>query len=145
MRPSRPAGRGNPVTLAAVHDTGGIAAAVFGDQAALARDAAVLMPLLPTVKGSHPSAVARLLHGLALAGQARAADRDQRAGLLAELEEVTRWLAGRAADAPDNFLPLLRLLEAERAWAAGDFPSPAWPSTPPGGRPPPGRGPGTGP
>ena len=24
-------------------------------------------------------------------------------------------------DAPDNFLHLLRLLEAERAWAAGDF------------------------
>ena len=32
-----------------------------------------------------------------------------------------RWLAARAADAPDNFLHLLRLLEAERAWAVGDF------------------------
>ena len=112
---------GNPVTLVAVHSTGGIAAAVFGDQEALARHAGVLMPLLPTVEGSHPSAVARLLHGLALAGQARAADGDERAGLLAELDELTRWLAARAADAPDNFLHLLRLLEAERAWAAGDF------------------------
>ncbi|MCU1665039.1 MAG: serine/threonine protein kinase, partial [Pseudonocardia sp.] len=36
-------------------------------------------------------------------------------------DEVTRWLAARAADAPDNFLHLLRLLEAERAWAVGDF------------------------
>jgi hypothetical protein len=34
---------------------------------------------------------------------------------------VTGWLAARAADAPDNFLHLLRLLEAERAWAVGDF------------------------
>ena len=34
---------------------------------------------------------------------------------------TTRWLAVRAADAPDNFLHLLRWLEAERAWAAGDF------------------------
>ena len=34
---------------------------------------------------------------------------------------MTRWLADRAADAPDNFLHLLRLVEAERAWAAGDF------------------------
>ena len=34
---------------------------------------------------------------------------------------MTRWLAARAADAPDNFLHLLRLLEAERAWAVGDF------------------------
>ena len=38
-----------------------------------------------------------------------------------ELDEVTRWLADRAADAPQNFLHLLRLLEAERAWAVGDF------------------------
>ena len=34
---------------------------------------------------------------------------------------MTRWLADRAADAPGNFLHLLRLVEAERAWAAGDF------------------------
>src|SRR6185437_15305362 len=59
--------------------------------------------------------------GLALAGQARAAHGDERDGLLAELDEVTQWLATRAADAPDNFLHLLRLVEAERAWAAGDF------------------------
>jgi hypothetical protein len=38
--------------------------------------------------------------------------------LSAELDEVTRWLAESAADAPDNFLHLLRLVEAERAWAA---------------------------
>ena len=46
---------------------------------------------------------------------------DERAALLSELDEATRWLAARAADAPDNFLHLLRLLEAERAWAVGDF------------------------
>ena len=112
---------GNPVALVAAHITGAIAAAIFGDQAALAQHAAAAMPLLSAVEGFYPSAVARLLRGLALAGQARAADGDQRAGLLAELEEVTGWLAARAADAPDNFLHLLRLLEAERAWAAGDF------------------------
>jgi hypothetical protein len=71
--------------------------------------------------GLYPTAVARLLRGLALAGQARAADGGERGALLAELDEVTRWLAARAADAPDNFLYLLRLVEAERAWAAGDF------------------------
>jgi len=65
--------------------------------------------------------VARLLRGLALAGQARAADGGERGALLAELDEVTRWLAARSADAPDNFLYLLRLVEAERAWAAADF------------------------
>ena len=66
-------------------------------------------------------AVVRLLRGLALAGQARTTDGDERAGLLAELDEHTGWLAERAADAPENFLHLVRLAEAERAWAAGDF------------------------
>ena len=58
---------------------------------------------------------------MALAGQARAGHGDERRALLSELDEVTRWLAARAAHAPDNFLHLLRLLEAERAWAVGDF------------------------
>ena len=112
---------GNPVAVLAAHITGAIAAAIFADQAALALHTVAAIPLLPAVEGFYPSAVARLLRGLALAGRARAADGDERAGLLAELEEVIRWLAARAADAPDNFLHLLRLLEAERAWAAGDF------------------------
>ncbi len=34
---------------------------------------------------------------------------------------MRRWLAARAAHAPDNFLHLLRLLEAEQAWAVGEF------------------------
>jgi signal transduction histidine kinase len=97
------------------------AAAIFGDQASLERHTAAAMPLVPLFPGVYPTAVARLLRALALAGQARSADADQRGGLLAELDELTRWLAARAADAPDNFLHLLRLLEAERAWTLGDF------------------------
>ena len=61
-----------------------------------------------------------MLRGLALAGQARTTDSDQRGALLAELDEQIDWLASRAVDAPDNFAHLLRLLEAERAWATGD-------------------------
>src|SRR6185312_2021144 len=57
-----------------------------------------------------------------LAGEVRASRDDEDGdGLLSELDEVTGWLAARAADAPDNFLHLLRLLEAELAWAVGDF------------------------
>ena len=52
------------------------------------------MPLLPAAPGLYPTAVARLLRGLALAGQARAGDGDERGELLSELDEVTR-LAGR--------------------------------------------------
>src|SRR5262249_10259370 len=67
------------------------------------------------------TAMVHVLRGLALAGQARASHGGERTGLLSELDEVIRWLAARAADAPDNFLHLLRLLEAERAWAFGDL------------------------
>ena len=52
---------------------------------------------------------------------ARTAAAAERPELLAELEDVIRWLAARAAEAPENFGHLLRLLEAERSWAAGEF------------------------
>jgi predicted ATPase/GAF domain-containing protein len=112
---------GNPLTLFHAHLTRAVAAAVFGDPGGLARHSAAAMPLLPAALGQYVTAVARLVRALALAGQARAADGEERAGLLAELDEVIRWLADRAVDAPDNFLHLLRLAEAERAWAAGDL------------------------
>ena len=112
---------GNPLALFHAHLSRANAAAIFGDQAGLERHTAAAIPLVPLLPGLYPTAVARLLRGLALAGQARSAESDKRGALLAELDEVTRWLAARAADAPGNFLHLLRLLEAERAWAAGDF------------------------
>ncbi len=112
---------GNPLALFNAHLTRAVAAAIFGDLAGLARHTAAAMPLVAAAPGVYTVAVARLLRGLALAGQARTAGGDQRAGLLAELDEQVGWLAGRAADAPDNFLHLVRLVEAERAWAAGDF------------------------
>ncbi|QYN19199.1 AAA family ATPase [Amycolatopsis sp. DSM 110486] len=111
----------NPMPLFHAHLSHALVAAVFGDPDGLARHAAAAMPLLPAVAGLYPTAVARLLRGLALAEQARAGPGDERGGLLSELDEVTSWLAARAADAPDNFRHLQRLLEAERAWAVGDF------------------------
>ena len=111
----------NPLALCFAHIDHAIAAAIFGDLVGLTRHTAAAMPLLTAVPGHYPTAVARLLRGLALAGQARAGHGDERAGLLSELDEVTGWLAERAANAPDNFLHMLRLVEAERAWAVGDF------------------------
>jgi len=112
---------GNPLAQVHADLSHANAAAIFGDQAGLERHTAAAMPLVPVLPGLYPGAVVRLLRALALAGQARSADADKRGDLLAELDELTRWLAERAADAPDNFLHLLRLLEAERAWAAGNF------------------------
>ena len=45
----------------------------------------------------------------------------ERSAAVAELDSVIDWLAARATDAPGNFLHLLRLVEAERACATGDF------------------------
>jgi signal transduction histidine kinase len=118
-----PVGRyeGSPLALLHGHVTAAIAAAIFGDPVGLVQHTGAAEPLVVAVAGSYPTAVLRLLRGLALAGQARTADGGERAGLLAELDKVTRWLAARAADAPDNFLHLQRLVEAEQAWAAGHF------------------------
>ncbi|MCW6009044.1 diguanylate cyclase [Micromonospora sp. CPCC 205371] len=107
----------NPLAILHGHISRAVAAAIFGDPVALAQHTAAAMPMLPADLGSYPTATAYLVRGLALAGQVRTGNRD----LLSALEEVTAWLATRAADAPENLLHLLRLVEAERAWAVGDF------------------------
>jgi predicted ATPase/signal transduction histidine kinase len=111
----------NPLTLFHAHITRAIAAAILGDPVGLARHSTAALPLQPVAVGWSVSVMAYPLRGLGLAWQARTAEGDERAALLAELDEVTRWLAARAADAPENFLHLLRFVEAERAWSEGDF------------------------
>jgi signal transduction histidine kinase/tetratricopeptide (TPR) repeat protein len=111
----------NPAAVFFAHVTRAVLAAVFGDAPELAHHSAAAIPLLPVARGLYPGATARLVRGLACAEQARTADPVQRNALLAELDEISDWLAARATDAPANFLHLLRLLEAERAWTTGDF------------------------
>ncbi|MEV0071318.1 AAA family ATPase [Amycolatopsis sp. NPDC050768] len=111
----------NPLALFYAHLCHALAAACFGDPVRLAEHSAAAMALLPAAAGFYSTAVARLLRGLALADQARAATADERGAPLSELDEVMRWLAARVRDAPENFLHLVRLLEAERAWAVDDF------------------------
>ncbi len=111
----------NPVALLNAHICHAIAAAILAEPDALVRHTSAAMPLLPADLGSYSTSVAYVLHGLALAGRIRASDGEERGRLLSELDDVTRWLASRAADAPDNFMHLRRLVEAERAWAVGDF------------------------
>ncbi|OBG28556.1 AAA family ATPase [Mycobacterium sp. 852002-51057_SCH5723018] len=111
----------SPVAVFFSHLSRAIAAAIFDDAVESTQQTAAAMQLLPAVVGLYASAVARLLRGLALAQAARSGSGEEQAAQLSELEGLTRWLAARAADAPMNFLHLLRLLEAERAWAVGDF------------------------
>ena len=112
---------GNPLPLLYAHLCHALGAAVFDDPIGLTQHSAAAMPLLPVAAGSYATAVGRVLRGLALAGEARALERGERDERLDELDEITNWLAERAASAPANFLHLLRLLEGERSWAVGDF------------------------
>jgi signal transduction histidine kinase len=111
----------DPTALIYAHLCRAMAAAIFGDPAGLAQHSAAAMEMLQALSGFYAVAQIRLLRGLAVAEEARAADGDERDGLLAELDDLTRWLAGWAEHAPDNFLHQLRLIEAERAWVVGDF------------------------
>ncbi|WP_426502549.1 hypothetical protein ACPPVO_33540 [Dactylosporangium sp. McL0621] len=111
----------NPLAELHAHATRALAAAVFGDPACLTRHATAATPLLPASRGVYTAALVHLLHGLALAGQVRAAAGGEQDGLLRELDDEVCWIAARAGEAPANFQHLLRLLEGERAWAVGDF------------------------
>ncbi len=73
----------NPLALLHARLGDGIAAAIFGDLDGLARYAAAAIPLLPAALGLYPTAVGRLLHGLALrrAGS-RPTNGDEHVGLL---------------------------------------------------------------
>ncbi|OHV64706.1 diguanylate cyclase [Pseudofrankia sp. BMG5.36] len=109
-----------PPNAAQTHIIRALAAAVFDDQLELERRSQAATEALASIEGMYPTALAHLLRGMALAGQARAAAPDQRGGPLAALDAEADWLRLRAADAPANFRHLLRLVEAERAWSAGD-------------------------
>ena len=111
---------GNPMAAANFQITRALAAALFGDQPALARHARAAMPLLTFVVAAYTTSQAHLLQALALAGEIRATAPQDRPDLLEELDVCRAWLAARAGDAPGNFAHLLELVEAERAWAVGD-------------------------
>jgi diguanylate cyclase (GGDEF)-like protein len=58
---------------------------------------------------------------MALAQVVKTGTPDDRRAALVELDERHRWLVERAADAPSNFRQLSLLVEAERAWATGEY------------------------
>ncbi|WP_242424718.1 AAA family ATPase, partial [Frankia sp. EI5c] len=119
----------NPVAAVDFHITRALAAAVFDCQDELDRHLTAVRPLLPLVTENYVTLPARLLRVVALARRIRSGLPDQAAGApevdrlaaLAELDETIDWLAARTADAPANFLHVLCLAQAERAWVANDF------------------------
>jgi len=111
----------NPLAATFMRLTQALAAAIFDRPAELAHHTKALT-LLPFLDAIYVEATARLLQALSLAGQARTTTQPGRhEAALAELDEKIAWLSDHATDAPANFEHLLHLVEAERAWAGGDF------------------------
>jgi diguanylate cyclase (GGDEF)-like protein len=113
----------NPTVASNIHITRALAAALLDDPAGLDRHSSAAMALLPFIENLYLSTSAYLTRGLALAGRVRVVGRGtaEHAAALADLDTVVAWWAERAGDAPANFQHLLRLIEAERAWAVDDF------------------------
>jgi predicted ATPase/signal transduction histidine kinase len=112
----------HPLAVVTFHIRRALAALLFSDIPALLQNAAAAMPWLSFTEGFYPTAHAYLLQALALAERVKAAAAPEESGaLLAEMDACRDWLACRAADAPVNFLHLLKLVDAERAWAVNDF------------------------
>ena len=111
----------NRLGSAYLHVYRALAAALFDDGDALVRHAGAAMPLLSSIDGFYPVALAHTLQGLALARRLRCAQASEKATLRTELDATRTWLARRAADAPGNYLHLVHLVDGELAWADGDY------------------------
>ncbi|MGE5156441.1 MAG: hypothetical protein ACM3JP_02975 [Betaproteobacteria bacterium] len=117
-RPRDPEGDDN--TVGHVQLTRAMSAALFGRSDELARHIEAAGRVLPALDASDPTVLVNLLRGIAFGERVR---RLGRTDPVVELDALVAWMADRAADAPDNDQHLVHLLEAERAWAVGDFPA----------------------
>ena len=111
----------NSSALNTLHLTRALHGALSGNAEQLARHSAALKPMLSHIRALYESAPSHLLLALSLAGQVKGGAPGERAQLLAELDQAREFLGGRAVDAPGNFLHLALWVDAERAWALGDF------------------------
>lgn len=96
-------------------------AVIVEDLDALVRYTAEVAPVMPVIQGTYPMAQAHVLRAIALAHQVRTAPAGTRAAVLGDLDLHRDWLAARAEQVPENFSHLVHLVDAERAWAIGDF------------------------
>ncbi|MEI7894800.1 MAG: diguanylate cyclase, partial [Myxococcales bacterium] len=108
------AAEGNTYALCFFHIYRALLACLFRDDQALVYHADEAVALTPHIPGVYPTALANLLHSLALIHRLRSASLTESPGLLEQLNANQTWLAARATDAPMNFAHLYDLVEAER-------------------------------
>jgi signal transduction histidine kinase len=103
------------------HTDRAIANLVLANMERLTHHALALVPCLEHCPGLYQTALGRILQAFALIQRLRSASAPDRDGLQQEIEPLIDWIARRAADAPNNFLSLSSLINAEHAWARSDF------------------------
>ncbi|MDQ1721622.1 MAG: hypothetical protein QOI26_1356, partial [Pseudonocardiales bacterium] len=109
----------NPIDVCLFRISRSLAAAIFGDLPTLIEQSSATMRLA-VGQGGYRESVAHLFQALALAQRIRTDPRQAPDAMLAEIDTCRQWLSERAVDAPFNYLHMVRLVDAERAWAVGD-------------------------
>ena len=110
----------NPTALCYFHIHRALASYLFDDHVATAEHADRALTITHFIHAKYPTALANLVHSLALTQRLRETEASGRGHLLARLELNQSWLAARAVDAPMNFGHLHDLVEAERLDALGE-------------------------
>jgi diguanylate cyclase (GGDEF)-like protein len=112
----------NPVGLSNFRILRALAALIAGDFETFVAQVDALAPVARYTSATWFMATGHLLQALAVAHRARAAaPGPQRDALLKQLKYQHDWIAARAADCPENFQHMLKLVEAEQAWVNNDF------------------------
>ena len=106
--------RSNPMALCFFHTYRALAAFLFGEHETLTNHVEIVANLTSNFIGFYPTALANMLHSLALIQSMRITSKTERPTLLKRIMANQAWLSARAADAPMNFGHLYELIEAER-------------------------------
>jgi diguanylate cyclase (GGDEF)-like protein len=111
-----------PLVAEYLHLFRAIEAGLRSDHEAMAAHAPEAYRLAQGLPGLIFGQLTALPYGIHLGNRLRATDPSDpiRAQVLSELDDVLARVRARAQDQPENLLHMVRLLEAERAWALGD-------------------------
>lgn len=116
----------NPVGMSNYRIVRALSALIAGEFDTFVAQMEAVAPVLRYTCATWFMAVSKLLQALAVAHRAKgAAPGPDRDALLGELEALRDWHAERAVDSPENFRHVLKLVDAELAWARDDFRSAA--------------------
>jgi diguanylate cyclase (GGDEF)-like protein len=102
------------------HTNRALSAALFGDDEGLLMHAEAAIAITAR-QAPYRAVQARVLKALALAVEAHRQPTAQREPILAQLQAFVQWFEARSQDSAGGFLPLLRWMQAELAWAEGNM------------------------